>query len=198
MCVLQVVQASIPVNSVVRLFLVKIMFHLNKQKIVVLFVICLLLSATEVFACVCVQLPEQTLEDVIRDGVKSSRMVFAGKAVGFEYRKGIPNEYMQSKRVDYETKVVKFQVERWWKGEAPREVFLVTDETINADGTASNSSCNYNYKEGESYFVFAYGTENELRTNYCSRTQPLSKADKDLKILGEEKEPVEKKSEPNK
>ena len=125
-------------------------------------------------------------------------MVFAGKVVGFEYRKGVPNEFMQSKGIDYETKVVKFQVGQWWKGETPREIFLVTDETRNADGTASNSSCNYDFKEGESYLVFAYGKENELRTNSCSRTQPLNKADEYLKILGEGKEPLENNDEPNK
>ena len=174
------------------------MFHLNKQKIVISFVICILLSATKVYACGCFYLPEQTLEDLVRDGVKNSRVVFAGKVVGFEYRKGIPNRFMQSKNVDYETKVVKFQVERWWKGEVPREIVLATDETINADGTASNSSCNYNYKEGDSYLVFAYEKENVLRTMSCSRTQPLSRAEEDLKILGEGKEPVENKDEPNK
>ena len=174
------------------------MFHLNKQKIIISFVFCLLISATKVFACVCVNLPEQTLEDLVKDGVKNSRVVFAGKVIGFEYRKGIPNEFMQSKGIDYETKVVKFRVEQWWKGEVPREILLATDETKNADGTASNSSCNYNYKEGESYLVFAYGKENELRTMACSRMQPLSRAEEDLKILGEGKKPLKKKDEPNK
>jgi len=158
----------------------------------------LLLSAAEVFACGCPSSPNETLEDVVKYRVKNSTMVFVGKAVGFEYRKGIPNEFMQSKGIDYETKIVKFQVEQWWKGETPKEIFLVTDETRNADGTASNSSCNYDFKEGESYIVFAYGKENELRTNSCSRTQLLNKADEYLKILGEGKEPLEKKDEPNK
>ncbi len=172
------------------------MFHLNKQKIVVSFVICLLLSAAKVYACGCVGTPNVTLEDVVEHSVKKSKMVFAGKVAGFEYRKGIPNEYLQSRQIDYETKVVRFQVRQWWKGEAPEEIFLVTDETRNADGTASNSSCNYDFKEGESYLVFAYGKENELRTGKCSRTQPLNKADEYLRILGEGKEPIGKKVEP--
>ncbi len=173
------------------------MFHLNKRKIIISVVICLFLSATKVFACRCVRSPNETLEDVIKYGVKNSTMVFAGKVIGFEYRKGIPNKFLQSRNIDYETKVVKFQVEQWWKGETPKEIFLITDETKNADGTASNTSCNYNFKEGESYLVFAYGKENELRTDKCSRTQPLNKAIEYLKILGEGKEPLEKKDEPN-
>jgi hypothetical protein len=175
----------------------KNMFHFNKQKIVVLFVICLLLSATEVFACVCPISSNETLEGVIRYGVKNSTMVFAGKVISFEYRKGIPNDFMQSKGIDYETKVVQLQVEQWWKGEVPKEIFLITDETKNADGTESTSSCNFNYKAGESYLVFAYGKENELRTMACARTQPLNRAREDLKILGKGKEPVKKKGEPN-
>ncbi len=112
-------------------------------------------------------------------------MVFAGKVVGFEYRKGIPNQY------------VKFQVERWWKGEATTEVFLITSETKKSDGTSSRSSCDSNFKEGESYLVYAYGKENKLRTHVCMRTRRLTE-NKDLEILGKGKEPIEKKDEPNK
>ena len=127
-------------------------------------------------------------------------MVFAGKVIGFEYRKGIPNEFLErrkkeDKQFDYETLVVKFQVERWWKGEATTELFLVTDRTKNSDGSTSGSSCDYDFKEGESYLIYAYGKENELRTNPCTRTRPLNKTE-DLKILGEGKEPIEKKDEP--
>jgi hypothetical protein len=174
------------------------MFHLNKQKIIVSFVICWLLGTTEVFACVCVIMPNETLEDAVKNSVKNSTRVFAGKVIGFEFRKGIPNEFMQSKGIDYETKVVKFQVEQWWKGQVPKEIFLVTDETKNADGTESISSCNFNYKEGESYLVFAYGKENELRKMACSRTQQFNRAKEELKILGEGKKPAEKKDDPNK
>lgn len=192
-------------NSVrykVRLFVVKIMFHLNKQRIVILFVICLLLSATEVFACRCISSPDESVGDAVKYASEKSTMIFAGKVVGFEYRKGIPNRYMESlkkdlgKQIDYETMVVKFQVERWWKGEATTEVFLVTDETKNSDGTGSNSSCDYHFKEGESYLVYADGKENELRTHACTRTRLLNKTE-DIKILGEGKEPVQKKDKPN-
>lgn len=174
------------------------MFHLNKRKIATSFVICLLLSATKVLACSCVSMPDENVSDAVKYSAKQSTMVFAGKVVGFEYRKGIPNQYIESrekdsgKHIDYETLVVKFQVEQWWKGETPSEIFLVTDNTRNSDGTTSNSSCDYNFKEGESYLIYAYGKQSELRTNYCSRTRPLNKAEEDLKILSEGKKPVEK------
>lgn len=131
-------------------------------------------------------------------------MVFTGKVIGFEYRKGIHNEFMESrkkdsgKHIDYETLIVEFQVERWWKGEATSEIFLVTGNTRNSDGTGSSSGCDYSFKEGESYLVYAYGKEDELRTSSCARTKLLTNAEEDLRILGEGKEPVEKKNEPNK
>lgn len=177
------------------------MFQLNKQKIAISFVVCLLLSATEVFACGCGSMSNENMRDAVQYASKQSTMVFAGKVVGFEYCKGIPNQYMESreietgKHVDYETKTVKFQVERWWKGKATTEVFLVTDETKNPDGTGTGSSCDYHFKEGETYLVYAYGKENELRTHACTRTRLLNKTE-DVKILGEGKEPVKKKDEP--
>ncbi len=181
------------------------MFHLNKQKIVISFVICLLLSATKVFACGCGSSGAViSLTDAVKGEVKHSTMVFVGKVVGFEYHKGIPNQFMESsnkdsgKHIDWETLVVKFQVERWWKGEAASEIFMVTDETKNSDGTATTSSCNYKFKEGESYLVYAYGKESELRTDVCTGTGALAEAKEVLEILGEGKEPVKKKAEPNK
>jgi len=179
------------------------MFHLNKQKIVMAFVICLLFGATEVFACGCPGSPDTNVSDEVRYAFQKSTVVFAGKAVGFEYRKGIPNQYMESlkkdsgRQVDYETLVVKFQVERWWKGEVTTEIILLTSETKNSDGTGSNSGCDYSFKKGESYLIYANGKVSQLRTDACSRTKLLTKAEADLKILGEGKEPVEKKNEPN-
>ncbi len=160
------------------------------------------MSATKVFACGCISMPNESVSDAVKYATEQSTMIFAGKVVGFEYRKGVPNQYMErrkkdsGKNVEYETLVVKFQVGRWWKGEATTEVFLVTDETKNSDGTWSGSSCDYHFKEGESYLVYAYGKGNELRTYACTRTRPLTKTE-DLKILGEGKEPIEKKDEPN-
>ena len=180
------------------------MFHLNKRKIVISFVICLLLSATKVFACGCFYLPNEVVSDEVKNAAEHSTMVFVGKVVGFEYRKDIPKHYLvlrdkdSDNHIDYETQVVKFQVERWWKGEATSEIFLVTDNIKNSDGTASSSSCDYSFEEGKSYLVYANGKENELRTNACARTKPFIKAEEDIKILGEGKEPVEKKNEPNK
>ncbi len=170
---------------------------LIKLKIIVAFVICLLCSAASVIACDCLRVSTE-------EAVKKSSVVFSGKVVGFEYRKGIPNWHMDlrakenGEQIDYETLVVKVQVKQWWKGEAPTEIFLLTDSTKNADGTSSLSSCDFSFRQGESYLVFATGKENEYRASNCLRMQKLTQAEEDLKILGEGKKPIESKGEPNK
>ncbi len=184
--------------------MIKTMCHLNKQKIVFSFVICLLLSATKVLACSCFYLPNEKVENAVNTAFKEATAVFSGKVVGFEYRKGIPNELLESqenylgKHFDYETMVVKFQVERWWKGEASSVIFLVTSNTKNSDGSTSGTSCDYGFEKDRSYLTYTYGQDSELRTNSCTRTKLLNSAEDDLKILGEGKEPIEEKDKPKK
>ena len=69
-------------------------------------------------------------------------------------------------------------------------VFLITRETRNSDGSGGSTDCEYPFKIGETYLVYANGKENELRTSLCSRTSPLTLAEEDLRILGEGKEPI--------
>ncbi|MEQ1646377.1 MAG: hypothetical protein ABL959_23190 [Pyrinomonadaceae bacterium] len=112
-------------------------------------------------ACGCGSMPGQSLESIVGNSVNTSTVVFQGKVVGFEYRKGIHNEYMSSQRDDagrpigYETMVVRFRVESWWKGDLAPEITLVTDQTLNADGSTTNSSCDFNFKKDATYLVFA-------------------------------------------
>jgi hypothetical protein len=166
-----------------------------KHKLILTLVICLFWSATEILACDC---PLLTTEQA----VKQSNAVFSGEVVGFEYRKGIPNWFMDEqakqtgKAIDYETLVVKILVKQWWKGDAPTEIYLLTGSTKNADGTSSHSSCGYTFHKGGTYLIFAAGKENEYRTSDCLRTRKLTEAKDDLKILGEGKKPVENKDEP--
>lgn len=177
------------------------MTHLLKYKIIGSFVIFLLCSGKSVIACECPVIP-------VEDAIKESSVVFSGKVVGFEYRKGIPNWSMDEraketgKVIEYETLVVKVRVNQWWKREPPTEVYLLTVSTRNADGTLMQDSCDFTFHKGETYLVFAtkFNTkdENEYRTSICSRTRELSSAADDLKILGEGKKPSENKDEPTK
>jgi hypothetical protein len=167
-----------------------------KQILITIFVICLSLNAAEVSACMCANLSP-------KEAIENSTTVFSGKVVGFEYRKGIPNENMdllareKGEKVEYETMVVKIQVERWWKGNVSSEVFLITN-TVRTANSASMPGCDFNFKEGETYLIYAMGEKDELKTNACMRTRKLAAAEEDLSALGEGKEPVKEKDEPNK
>ncbi len=185
------------VNSAVRLFVVKFMIQTIKRKIILMLFVCSLFGATKILACDC---PGLTTEQA----VEKSKAVFSGEVIGFEYRKGIPNWFMDEqakqtgKAIDYETLVVKVRVKQWWKGDAPTEIYLLTDSTRNADNSSLRSSCDYTFHKGETYLIFATGKENDYRTSNCQRTRKLTEAKDDLNILGEGKEPLENKDEPNK
>lgn len=143
----------------------------------------LLFCANEVLACYCGVLP-------INAAVEKSTYVFSGKVIGFEYRKGIPSHFVESQatlsgeRFEYETKVVKLQVLQWWKGNALAVLYIVTETIKISDGKWITSSCDYDFKEGETYLIYASGAENELRTSFCTRTRKISDAGEDLKLLG--------------
>jgi hypothetical protein len=50
-------------------------------------------------------------------------------------------------------------------------------------------SCGYDFEEGQDYLVYASGKGEPFETSICDRTKQLSKADKDLAILGNGEEP---------
>lgn len=167
------------------------MTYLSKYKIIFSLVIYLFCSATSIFACDCRGISTE-------EAFKQSTLVFSGKVVGLEYRKDIPNRFMDEQakatgvKIDYESLIVRIQVNQWWKGDAPPEIFLLTDDTKNADGSLLRSSCDYDFLKDESYLIFAEGKENEYRrANNCSGTQKLTEAEKTIKILGEGKKPIE-------
>ncbi len=88
------------------------MTQIIKHKIILLLLACLLFGATKTLACDC---PLLTTEQA----VEQSKAVFSGEVIDFEYRKDIPNWFMDEqaketgKRINYETLVVKVRVNRW-------------------------------------------------------------------------------------
>lgn len=161
-----------------------------KHKIILALLVCSLFGAPKTFACDCARISTE-------QAVEQSKAVFSGEVVGFEYRKGIPNQFVDEQaritgtKIEYETLVVKVRVNRWWKGEPPAEIYLLTSTTRNADGTSTISSCDHTFDFGATYLIFAtkYNVKekNEYRTSDCLRTRKLTQADNDLKILGEPK-----------
>lgn len=147
------------------------------------------------YGCSCVDMGEP-VNDKIVNAYNYASVIFTGKVVALEYQKGISNarqeEFLRSRGrpLDFETQVVKFEVQGWWKTELPPIFYLATDTTKNSDGTASSSSCDYGFEIGRSYMVYASGKGRETRNIACSRTAPLSRAQDDLNLLGPGKKPT--------
>lgn len=70
---------------------------------------------------------------------------------------------------------VRFSVENAYRGVKGKEVTVVT-----GDG---GSDCGYTFTEGKRYLVYAYGSSEQLETNYCTRTRPIEYADEDLQYI---------------
>jgi hypothetical protein len=78
--------------------------------------------------------------------------------------------------------VVRFRVERFWKGVTSEEVSVSSDSTVESP----------HYRVGEKYLVFAGLHEGKLFTGSCSRTRKLEYAQRDLDQLGEGRSPSAK------
>ena len=104
--------------------------------------------------------------------LSSSEAVFSGEVVDFE--KGSSNP------APWPTETVSFRVSEVWKG-SERETLEVSTPT-------QGSACGYAFKEGREYLVYAYGKQ-DLETDGCSRTKPLSEAGADLAVLGNSEKP---------
>lgn len=114
------------------------------------------------FACSCA-MPGTPSEEL-----KESTAVFSGMVINID-----------RDLTGYEYKV-RFDVEKIWKG--------ISDKTVVVSTGMGGGDCGYEFKEGERYFVYAYG-ENSLGVGICSRTKLLSAAGDDLSALGEGKTP---------
>lgn len=69
-----------------------------------------------------------------------------------------------------------------WKG-------VETSQVVKT--TVSGASCGYeNFEVDEAYLGFAYGSEHQLKTGRCERTNVLSAEGDDVAALGEPYAPV--------
>lgn len=111
----------------------------------------------------------------VAEEVDKSTAMFSGKAIAEEYRR------LESDGVG-EVLVVRIKVERVWKGEIGDTVVMYTRML---KGQTSVRDEDFNFKVGESYLVYAYGSLAKLKTNGCTRTKLLKNAEEDLQALGE-------------
>ena len=122
-----------------------------------------IISLSYVNACSCIPPgpPEESLE--------GATAVFAGKVVDID-KPFVKTSFMDMMKVE-------FEVSKVWKGPAYTTIFVQT--------ATPGASCGYPFEKGKEYLVYAYGTENTLSANLCSRTRLLSRAQEDLIALGQ-------------
>lgn len=141
-----------------------------KKTYLILLVVALLLIHPEVtLACVC-ELPDRVLsaEEVtalITQRLHGATAVFSGRVV------------------EADTFKVKFKVDKQWKGHTTEEITLLTGAVKNTDGTLSSSTCDYGFRLGDSYLVYASGNTDGLRTHKCSGTNLIKYAEKEIEKL---------------
>ncbi|MFL6228305.1 MAG: hypothetical protein ACJ741_05965 [Pyrinomonadaceae bacterium] len=156
---------------------------MKRQVTTVLTFLFFLTASPSMLGCVCEKTPS------VAKAFKEADAVFSAKFVGAEYRKGIVDglrrvmEGREVKKTDYEVLVLKFEVERWWKGNPVNEVILITGRTRDPDSKEIIPDCEYPFAEGELYLVYAYAGESGLETSNCTRTKRLKEAHQDLKVL---------------
>jgi hypothetical protein len=109
--------------------------------------------------------------------MKQADAVFSGKVV----KTNAPNRRLRINLrfpfihfIQWRTRI-EFSVKEVWKGQASSEIGI-----INTLG----STCDFTFKEGDEYIVYAYGTREGFYTHRCSRTALLIDASEDLIDLG--------------
>jgi hypothetical protein len=143
-----------------------------KKILFLTFIVAALLVFTQAtaFACSCIEIPEP-FEQKVKSELKGAKAVLSGMVL-----------QIKDKPQSFEV-FVTIKVERVWKGSVSKEVIITTE---NNNGVF----CGYPFKVGESYLVYADGSdENNLTTSHCLRNLELQKAAEDLKILGKGKKP---------
>jgi len=127
-------------------------------------------AAGEARACLCVVSPERATPEQARAALvkdfNGAFAVFSGEVVGGD------------------TFTVKFKVDKIWKGQFGDEIEMPTGAQKHGDDTYSTNSCDYSFRRGEKYLVFAYGdSAAEMRAHSCTRTRAAAHAAQDIKDL---------------
>ena len=121
------------------------------------------LAGIEAAACTCDLPPKRPLKQSVNLARKDSRAVFSGRVLKIDEAG--------------DTLRVTIRVNKSWKGVLPTEVLLLTG--------LGRGDCGYPFEVGHNYLIYAYGPDvDDLRTNICQRTAPLSAGGGDLKTLG--------------
>jgi hypothetical protein len=119
----------------------------------------------------------------VAEELKKATAVFSGKVVAQEYRPAISSDKDQPP--GSEILIVKVVVERYWKGDVGEEVGLYTSVIKLPGGLLQSYAEDYRFEVGKAYLIYAFGPQDQLRTDVCKRTARIELAKEDLQELGE-------------
>ncbi len=143
---------------------------MRKVSISFVAIIFLLLSFETASACLCFGLEKRTPKEVriqLNGELKKASLVFSGEVTQLDEFK------------------VTFRVEKVWKGETVEEIIMSTGAIDNGEGKVIRTSCDYDFKLGEKYLVYATGSGEKMQTYQCSGTGQLKISDERIKFLQE-------------
>ena len=141
-----------------------------KRVLPVLFLLAFsLLSVESALACVCGGDSRPLSDEEIRAGIvkefDQSVAVFSGEVVELD----IYN--------------VKFKIAKLWKGDPTDEITMSTGRVKIDETHTRSSSCDYGFKSGERYLVYARKFEAGWVAYKCTGTKPLANAGRDITEL---------------
>src|SRR5262245_39914103 len=126
------------------------------------------------YACTCPPINSHEMEKRQANFVFSVKVVYAS-ATDRKLRIDLRFPFIHF--IEWRTRV-EFSVKEVWKGEALSRYGITT--------TFASHGCNFIFKEGDEYIVYAYGNQkDELYTHKCTRTALLLDASEDLTRLGD-------------
>ena len=140
---------------------------MKKIWLIIFSVTLLLLFQADALACKCAK-------PTIENSFEKATVIFSGEVIKLDKFRAI------------------LKVEKVWKGKADKEIAMHTGMTKSAEGYYISSSCDFGYVLGEKYLIYAFGSDDELKTNVCSRTKSLEQGDEDIKELEKLKQEIEK------
>ena len=121
-------------------------------------------------ACVCIELSHPTPEEVRKKLIEEADLasvIFSGEVISVDMME------------------VKFRVDRVWKGEDKNEITMSTGARKTEEGEIRFTSCDYEFKMGEKYIVYAKVIEGNLQTAQCTGTRLYKNAGEKLDFLDE-------------
>jgi len=122
-------------------------------------------SATNNPECVCIKDPHRSPEEVKSDRRKifdQTAAVFLGKVVSVD------------------AYVVKFRLEKRWKGNPSDEAILSRNPAGTfPDGSIISGECDYQFRLGEEYLVYAYLKDQKLKNYDCETLKAKDAADEE-------------------